>query len=319
MTSGRSTSSIPSSMDELEFRFQEWALAREDVRALFVVGSRAREDHPADEWADLDLGLVTREPTRYAAEAGWLSEVAEPWIVHHDHVGVTWHVLFAGGLDAGVAALPATTTRYASYVLPALRRKPSLRRVLPAPLRRRIDDAEQQLLAYCGRGVRVLLDKDGHATRLLDIVPGKTTAIVSPTGDEFRAAVDEFWFLAVWYAKHLRRGEFWHAMTVAGDGRMKTLVRQMLEWHAHVSRGVEALEDGRYLEEWADPRARRELAGAFAHYDAADLWRSGLATMDLFRWLARETADALGYCYPDHTDARITAWITRCRDEATLS
>ena len=309
---GRSPHSNPASMDDLEARFKDWALARPDVRALVVVGSRARDDHPADEWADLDLGMVTRDPQRYTAGPGWLSEIAEPWVVHRDHVGITWHVLFDGGLDAGVAPLPATTLRYASWVLPKLRKRPWLRRLVPAPLRRRLDDAEHELAAYCGRGVRVLLDKDGQATRLFAIMPAAQQATAA-TIDEFRAVVDEFWFLAVWYAKHLRRGELWHAKTVAGDGRMKTLLLQMIEWHAQVTLGVDTWSDGRFLEEWADPRARNALAATFARYDLADLWRGGMATLDLFRLLARETAAELGYAYPDDTDARITAWMLRCR------
>jgi aminoglycoside 6-adenylyltransferase len=306
-------------MDELERRFEEWALARPDVRVLVVVGSRARRDHPADEWADLDLGVVTRDPKRYSTDASWLSEIAEPWVVHRDRAGVTWHVLFAGGLDAGIAPLRASTMRYASWLLPPLKRMPNLRRVLPAPLRRGIEGAEQELVAYCGRGVRVLVDKDGLARRLFGVVPAAPQRVSPPSEGEYRVAVDEFWFVAVWYAKHLRRGEFWHAKMVAGDGRMKSLLLQMLEWHAQAARGADTWEDGRFLEEWADPRARHELGGLFAHYDKADLWRSGIATTDSFRWLARETADLLGYSYPADTDARVTAWITECREGAQPS
>jgi hypothetical protein len=36
------------------------------------------------------------------------------------------------------------------------------------------------------------------------------------------------------------------------------------------------------------------LRVAFAHHDTADVRHALVATMDLFRWLARETAQALG-------------------------
>jgi hypothetical protein len=32
------------------------------IRAVGLVGSRARLDHPADEWSDLDLVLVATDP-----------------------------------------------------------------------------------------------------------------------------------------------------------------------------------------------------------------------------------------------------------------
>ncbi len=55
---------------------------------------------------------------------------------------------------------------------------------------------------------------------------------------------------------------------------------------------------GRFLEEWADPRAVAELPRAFAHYDSDDVWRALLVTMDLFRWASLETAERLHFTYP---------------------
>lgn len=37
--------------------------------------------------------------------------------------------------------------------------------------------------------------------------------------------------------------------------------------------------------------------------------------MDLYRWLTRETAAALGYPYPIEADARATAWVKDCLAE----
>jgi hypothetical protein len=43
----------------------------EEKRAALVVGSRARTDHPADRWSDLDLLLFTTAPDAYAADDPW--------------------------------------------------------------------------------------------------------------------------------------------------------------------------------------------------------------------------------------------------------
>ena len=43
--------------ENLEKNFVSWAQAKEDIRAAFMVGSRARSDHPADEWSDMDIIL----------------------------------------------------------------------------------------------------------------------------------------------------------------------------------------------------------------------------------------------------------------------
>jgi hypothetical protein len=47
-----------------------------------------------------------------------------------------------------------------------------------------------------------------------------------------------------------------------------------------------------------DARAVAALPTVYAHYDERDVWRALTTTMELFRWLAIETADLLGYPYP---------------------
>ncbi len=97
----------------------------------------------------------------------------------------------------------------------------------------------------------------------------------------------------------MRRGELWTAKSCC-DSYIKQLLRRMLEWHTRARRGasVDTWMRGRFLEEWADARAVVALPAIFAHYDEADVWRALLATMELFRWLALETAEGLGYAYP---------------------
>ena len=91
----------------------------------------------------------------------------------------------------------------------------------------------------------------------------------------------------------------------------------MIEWHTHATRGAEldTWHNGRFLEHWADPRALAGLRQCFARYDAADVARGLLATMDLYRWLTQETAGALGYPYPSRADERATAWVRACLAE----
>ena len=83
---------------------------------MLVVGSRARVDHPADEWSDLDVAFTTTSPARYLETIEWLNEIGEVWVAFADPQGVTRHVLFAGGLDAGIAPLPHTALRVLPYV-----------------------------------------------------------------------------------------------------------------------------------------------------------------------------------------------------------
>ena len=121
----------------------------------------------------------------------------------------------------------------------------------------------------------------------------------APGEAEFLQVVNDFWYHTVWTAKHVRRGELWWGKSGC-DEKLKYLLRNMLEWHARATLGPghDTWLRGRFLEEWADPRAVRQLHDAFAHYDEADVWRALAVTMDLFRWVSLETAKLLEYSYP---------------------
>lgn len=300
-------------MKELEESFVAWAQGRDDVRMAVVVGSWARSDHPADEWSDLDIGFSTTHPERYLSSDGWLGEIAKVWLWYPDPTGVTRHVLFEGGLDAGLAPIPHNDVTMAVRFVPALRRFP-LRVLVPSRFRRGIEQQLASAAEYFGRGVRVILDKDGLSAKFLALLPPQPEHQPLPSLQTYQETVRQFLFEAVWSAKHLRRGELWHAKCGAVDGRMKELLLRMMQWHAHATRGtgVDTWDSGRFLDEWGDAAAIEELARAFAHYDEEDVWIALVTTIDIFRRLAAETAQRLGYAYPADADANVTAWLTTC-------
>ena len=277
--------------------FVGWAEMEQSIRGAIVIGSRARADHPADEWSDLDIVVFATDPGRYSSQADWVANVGNAWLTFveatADGRGLERRVLFEGGLDADFALMPVELIRQAAE------------EEWPG-------DAADALR----RGVRVLLDKDGVIGRALALLPEPAPA-QPPTGEEFAEAVADFWYHAVWTAKHLRRGELWWARGSC-DGHMKRLLQRMLEWHARATKGADCDTwlRGRFLEEWADKRAVAELRGAFAHYDETDVWRALGATTDLFRWLAGETAQRLGYPYPSFGDERAPECVRRLRADA---
>jgi len=308
-------------MKQLEERFVAWAQTRPDIRAAIVVGSWARVDHPADEWSDLDVGFTTTDPQRYLSKTDWIEDIAPTWVTYPDPGGVVRHVLFEGGLDAGFAVLANNTVKQAVRFLPVLRRFPILLRLLPKGLGQQITGDIASAADYYRRGVRVILDKDRLAAKFLSLFPADSQPNRPPSQPEFLDAISEFWFRAVWTAKHLRRGELWFAKTESCDGRMKSLLLRILEWRARATHGFDydTWESGRFLEEWGDPAVLQGLRDVFAHYDEEDMWRALLATMDLFRSLAIETAERLGYPYPTATDERATEWTKTCLSERTAT
>jgi aminoglycoside 6-adenylyltransferase len=261
-------------------RFTVWAESTSDVRAVLIIGSRARTDHPADEWSDLDLLAFVRDPEQFIRSADWATCIAPTWLTFVERTGdgKTWErrTLYEGGLDVDVALHPADW----------------LDGMMRQGIRRDAADVIR-------RGVKVLVDKDGKLAQILSLPLPATTLFQKPTQQEFTNAVSDFWYHTLWSVKHLRRGELWWAKSCV-DMYLKGLLQRMLEWHARATRG-EGLDTwlrGRFLEEWADPRAVEGLSKAFAHYETGDIVRALQATMDLFRWLEDETAASWGYSIP---------------------
>ena len=283
----------PGPYDGLLGRFVEWADGREDLRAAVVIGSRAREHRPADEFSDLDLLLVTTDPGRYLDGAAWTGAFGDPILSFVEGTatgdGRERRVLYAGGLD--VDFVPVT----------------------PSALDDRLAVDEGEAASVLARGYAVVYDEIDLERRLADRLadhesPTETDGL--PTEAAFRERVHDFLYHALWSAKKLARGETWTAKGCV-DGYLKwRCLLPMVEWHAAGVNGVgETWHEGRFLESWADERVLTDLRGSFADYDPAGVERGLLATVDLFRWVARETAEALGYDYPAEADERVSGLV----------
>ncbi len=276
---------ITAAYERLIEKLVAWAQGQPAIRAAIVLGSRARVDHPADEWSDLDVALIVTDPQPYTSNSNWVENFGTPWITFLEPTALGGEqerrVLYEGGLDVDFAVIPVQ-----KFV-----------QLLQSP----------QVAVVLRRGVRVLLDKDGIADRW----PTSSAPPPSshpPTQHEFSEIVSDFWYHAVWTAKKLHRGELWTAKGCCDSYMKGKLLLPMIEWHARSMHGwgYDTWHNGRFLEKWADPQVLDELHHAFAHYDGPDIRRALWATMDLFRRLARETADRLGYVYPMAADQRAT-------------
>lgn len=290
---------IAQGFEQLIHNFVQWAQMQEDIRLAFVLGSRARSDHPADAWSDLDLAVVARDIFPYIDRADWINLIGKPWLTFIEKTGdgssMERRVLFDGGLDVDFALMPLA--------------------MIQTMLEKGVDPGTADVFR---RGVRVVLDKDNLLPN-----PGKYASawkLPAPPGEaEFLQVVNDFWYHTLWTAKHVRRGELWWGKSCC-DGYLKNLLQQVLEWHAHATRGSghDTWLRGRFLEEWADPRALLQLSEAFAHYDEADIWGALAVTMYLFRWVSLETAKMLGFSYPTGGADYAAGLVNRLADGAEL-
>jgi aminoglycoside 6-adenylyltransferase len=289
-------SEISEAYDRLISQFVSWAQSEDNVRLAMVIGSRARLDHPADDWSDLDVIIFARDPEPYWQPTGWLHQIGTPWLTFiestPDGRGFERRVMFEGGLD--VDFVPGRVT--------------DLQAMLDHGFPPDIAD-------MIHRGVRFLVDKDGFAEQV-QTSKLNLPRYQPPAEGEFLNLVNDFWYHTVWTGKHLRRGELWWAKSCC-DGYLKNILRQVMEWHTRtlIGEDVDTWLRGRFLEEWVDVRALEALPAVFAHYDDEDVWRALMATMDLFRRLAVETSEKLGYPYPSSGEEHAVALVQKLFSE----
>jgi len=265
--------------DDLIARITAWTNSHPDVRAALILGSRARTDHPADEWADLDVLVFAHQTDQFIHSSDWAKAIAPAWLSFSERSGdgQAWErrTLYNGGLDVDVSFYPVEWLDAIQAEIP------------PA------------MLDVIRRGVRILVDKDGKLARILSLPLPQRGLFEKPDLQAFINATSDFWYHTLWSAKHLRRGELWWAKSCV-DMHLKWLLQQMLEWHARALKGdsFDTWLRGRFLEEWADSRAVAGLKTIFAHYDANDIAYALCATMNLYRWVEDETAAKWGYSVP---------------------
>ncbi|MBI5566495.1 MAG: aminoglycoside 6-adenylyltransferase [Chloroflexi bacterium] len=267
---------------EFERGFTAWAQAQADFRAAIVVGSRARIDPPPDEWSDLDLIVFTTDLEKYAADRGWLDRFGAVTIAvleHSPRGDAEWLIVYDDGGKFDVLLAPVAGS---------------------GP----IDTAPYDIVLV--HGARALFDKSDPANRL-NLNVSVTASL--PSVAEFTEALNHTWLTALRAAKFIARGDLWRAKH-ACDSQLKAQVLTMLEWHTLAGDPQRRVwHDGRDIAQWADRLAVTALPGSFAAYNATDLRRALLATLDLYRWLSIETAQRSGFAFPTDTHQQVVQWL----------
>lgn len=279
-------------LQHIETAFVTWAQTNEDIRGAFVVGSQARTDHPADEWADLDIILFARNVERYQNATDWLAAFAPVWI---SLAGRT----IAGDPERLVLFEGGAQVDFVFHSNDVLSQVPQML-------------ASGNIPDTIRRGTRVLLDKDGALAQMQapSHPPAHPPAPRPPDAAAFQEALDAFWFQAVYCARQLRRDELW--MFQNGSTGMQWRLLQMAEWRARAAHGGEydTWHGGKFIAEWAGADVYADLRRTFARLDRQDGWQALQARLEVFHRLAQDVAAQWGLPYPAALAAQIGAYVT---------
>jgi len=271
-----------------------WAEADDEIRALVLTSTRARDDGSADELSDYDVIVAVRDAERFVGDAAWERARGKPlvgWGDEHQLLGES--ATFRGVVYPDAVRVDFT--------------------IWPASLIERVAAADT-LPDDLDVGYRVLLDKDGSTAEWREPTH-RAHVPARPTPEEFAELVDEFWWDTTYVAKALWRGELVFAKFVLEYDMKQVALRRLLEWRVELDHDW-TLRPGAYgrgLERLLPADLVTELHATYVGSGVDENWEALFRTTALFRRVATETADALGYRYPVEADGGVTAQLETVR------
>jgi aminoglycoside 6-adenylyltransferase len=286
--------SLPEEADVLG-RLVAWGEAQAPVRAMILTSARARADARVDALSDYDVILFVSKTENFSRSDVWQSAYGQPsarWGDEDELYGLRIYfrgVVYGNGTKIDYSIWP-------DALLELISTQPTLPDRLDV-------------------GYRVLLDKD---ERTAGWRPPTYRAHIPtrPTQAEYEALVSEFWWDTTYVAKGLWRGEVIFAKFALDHDAKFGALRRFLEWLIELDHDW-SLRPGAYgrgLERLLPDDVWSELSSTYVGADIEDNWNALFRTAALFRKVATEVGDALGYTYPQEIDDAVTTHLNDVRE-----
>jgi aminoglycoside 6-adenylyltransferase len=260
---------------EVLARLVAWGEAQPLVRAMVLTSSRAGPDGAVDVLSDYDLILAVTDADGFAQDRAWEAGYGDPMVRWGDQGEVFGLVTYFRGIVYQDEA-KIDYTIWPDTLLERVAQEPALPDMLDV-------------------GYRVLLDKDE-----------RTSGWGAPT---YRAHIPAK--PTTYVAKSLWRDELVIARFVLErDLKLETL-RLMLEWRIEIDHdwSVKPGVLGRGLKQLLPADTWSELESTYVGAGSEENWAALFRTTALFRRVAREVGEALGYDYPEKVDEQVTTYL----------
>lgn len=287
-------------------RFEAWARAQQDIRAVFIMGSFGQQIEKP--WSDIDIAFITKKQQRYIQPYKWLPEIGNVWTglyMAGEQIGglPTSSSLFSSfesGICVDFVIMPFRKTQLWSYLL----RNPTTRNAL-------FTQHAQDTAYLLKQGVDVLFDHDNIINPLitsLDVL--QLHAGKPPSQSELTTMQDDFELGAVQMVRYLMQGRTFAAQTVR-DRPMRRSLIQLAQWQAQSKQSIwnDPLKfRDKKIEQWADPEFIQLMPVIFGGYGDENLWHSLRSSMTIFKSMLIDVSESIGYA-PDDKVTRITQWV----------
>lgn len=274
----------------------QWAEHQPGVRAMLLTSSRAIPNAPADVFSDYDVILAVRDVQPFYEDRTWLEAFGSVLVVYRDPLEPYYGFPRSAYVTQYENGLKIDFTLW------------------PVEILQRIA-ADPQLPDEFDAGYRVLLDKDRLTDRLKP--PTYRAYIPTPPSEiEYRDAVEGLFQEATYVAKYLWREDLMAAKHMLDHSMKQEHLRPMLEWRLEIDHhwSVKPGLYGRWLKKWLSPDLWAELESTYTGAGLEANWEAMFRTIALFRKVAIEVGDRLGYAYPHNLDRRTVAYLQKVKN-----
>ena len=281
--------------DPVTARLIEWAEGKTSIRAMLLTSTRAvpLPNAPVDEFSDYDVVLFVEDIHPFHEDRAWLQDFGEVLVAY-------WDPIYRDP-DFGFEKF-GNVTQYSDGL------KIDFTLWTVEALRSMVHAAT--LPAEYDAGYRVLLDKDG-LTHGMQPSTYKAYIPAPPTNELYQTTVNDFFSDAPYVAKCLLRGELLPAKWCLDYDMKHVYLRPMLEWlmGSHHNWSLPTGWLGKGLKKKLPADLWSQLEASYADADFEANWQALFNTMTLFRRVATEVGEGLGYAYPLELDERVTAFV----------
>jgi len=272
-----------------------WAGQKEAVRAVILTSSLVNPQAPVDRLSDYDVILAVDDVRPFYDSRGWLSDFGPLLVLYRDPLSQFQGLERFAYITQYEDGLKIDFTLWTAGILPRIA-------------------AEVVLPDMLDVGYELLLDKDNLAAGLQP--PAYRAHIPRPPDEaQYLEEVELFFHETTYVAKYLWRDDLVAAKHIFDSIKVGNL-RRMLDWLIEIDHdwSLKPGAYGRYLKRTLRPAIWTQLEETYVGPGLEENWRALFKTVDLFRQVAQEVGEHLGYTYPADLHRRATVYLEWVRD-----
>jgi aminoglycoside 6-adenylyltransferase len=280
----------------------KWGEANASIQALILTSTRTVPNATLDALSDYDVIVVMTDIQPLVGERAWLEHFGRVLVLYQDPLHEVHGFLQSAYITQYESGLKIDFTLW---------QVERLQQIV----------TEAQLPDEFDAGYQVLLDKDNLTAGL----PAPTYHAYipkPPTEAEYQETIEGFFHEGTYVAKFLWRDDLLAAKHIEDFMKQEHLI-PMLVWRAEIDHHWKMKPGpyGRRLKKWLSPELWAELASTYVGVDIAENWEAFFRAIALFKRVAIEVGNQLGYTYPDDLHQRMLQyfeWVRNLDPNASL-